>query len=138
MKGFGEDWTNLRPMDTQGHHPVTTLATLLLARNKSLPAGRGSSPEGGQERKRPSGNTQGRTGKKPRKKHTGEDHSRWDPNLKAYTHNRKGIEICQKYNRGQCGDGRPQGKCDNKRSHQCSSCLGPHMAKDCKGTKEKD
>lgn len=63
------------------------------------------------------------------------DESIFDSTEKIYTHNRKNVEICKKYNAGKCGDGRPQGKCPNKRSHQCNKCMGPHPATKCTGGK---
>ena len=40
-------------------------------------------------------------------------------------------DICIKFNKGQCGNGKPQSKCPNGRSHQCNLCLGPHQAGQC-------
>ena len=52
---------------------------------------------------------------------------------KQYTHNRRGVEICLRWNEGKCGVDKPQSKCSAKppRSHQCSKCLGPHQARSC-------
>ena len=106
-----------------------TPATLWLARNKRDSGGgnpssghRGDdSPEGGAPHK-----------KKKAKKHTGEDKSSVGEDG-TYTLNRKGIEICVAYNNNKCGSAAAQGKCKNKRSHQCNKCLGPHQAIKCPG-----
>ena len=111
---------------------VATPATLLLARNKQLAPEESSSQEG-RPQKRKSRQPEGTQKKKAKRKYTGEDRSRWDAEQSRYSLNRKGIQICQKYNRGACGNGKPQSRCENNRSHQCDKCLGPHMAKDCKG-----
>ena len=111
---------------------VATPATLLLARNKQLPPDESSS-QSNVRQKRKTKRLDGAPKKKAKRKYTGDDHSRWDAEQQRYSLNRKGIQICQKYNRGACGNGKPQSKCENNRSHQCDRCLGPHMAKDCKG-----
>ena len=110
-----------------------TPATLWLARNKRDSGGgnpssghRGDdSPESGAPHK-----------KKKAKKHTGEDKSSVGEDG-TYTLNRKGIEICVAYNNNnnnnKCGSAAAQGKCKNKRSHQCNKCLGPHQAIKCPG-----
>ena len=104
---------------------VTTPATLLLARNKSIPAGnRSESPVRRESNKTPKR-------KAAKRKYEGEDLSQWDKDAGHFAKNRKGIEICHKFNKGNCGNGRPQGKCPSSRSHQCDICLGPHMAKQC-------
>ena len=45
----------------------------------------------------------------------------------VYTHNRRGNELCQKYNAGDCHGN--QNTCPNGFKHQCNKCLGPHTAK---------
>lgn len=107
---------------------VATPATLLLARNKALPANPGdSSPE-------PVQTTSPKKGKK--RKYEGEDLSKWDSAQGCYSHNRKGIQICKNFNPAKCGNGRPQSRCANNRSHQCNLCLGPHMATQCPGKRQ--
>ena len=110
---------------------VTTPATLLLARNKALPQGESSDDDQdhGHDGKKPQSSKRG----KKRKISASESKAQWDPTLKAYTLNCKGIQVCQKFSRGACGNGRPQGRCPANRSHQCNQCLGPHMGKDCAG-----
>ena len=56
-------------------------------------------------------------------------------NGSIYTHNKRGTQICEKWNNGKCGNHRPQSKCEGGRSHQCNRCLGPHQGKDCKNPK---
>ena len=74
---------------------------------------------------------------KKKKKYKGDDLSVWDAVDKVYTKNRKGFEICRNYNNtGTCGSDKPQGKCPNKRSHQCNKCMGPHPAHKCTGAKD--
>ena len=118
---------------------VVTPSTLLLARNRSTATGlsddtsesvEGSARSPSNKRK----NTPRADGKKKKakKKYTGEDKSTFDASSGTYSLNRKGIQICIKYNKGQCGNGKPQSRCPNSRSHQCSRCLGPHMGKDCR------
>ena len=49
----------------------------------------------------------------------------------VYTHNRRGVEVCAAWNKGQCGVNEPQSKCLAKpkpRSHQCNRCLGPQAS----------
>ena len=94
---------------------VTTLATLLLARSKGGSRGDDSSDSP----RRASG-----TKKKAKRKFTGEDKSVWDAPQNAFTVNRKGIEICQKFSANRCGNGKPQGRCPAGRSHQCNRCQG--------------
>ena len=95
---------------------VTTPATLFLARSKGGSRGDDSSDSPG----RHSG-----TKKETKRKFTGEDKSVWDTAQNAFTLNRKGIEICQKFSANRCGNGKPQGRCPAGRS------LGPHQGKDC-------
>lgn len=66
-------------------------------------------------------------------KYTGEDQSKKD-SAGYYTHNKRGLEVCKEWNQGRCGKPTPQSKCKATppKSHQCSKCLGPHQAKDCK------
>lgn len=112
---------------------VVTPATLLLARNKSLPArqdGDSSDSDRGGKKVRPD-----QPPKKKKRKYAGEDLSHWDGQAGAFSLNRKGIQICQKFNRNQCGNGKAQSRCPNNRSHQCNLCLGPHMATKCTGGK---
>ena len=111
---------------------VTTPATLLLARNKSFP-NRERESSGSPATRRPSGQPKK---KKHKKNYDGEDKSQWDKDAGHYAKNRKGIEICHKFNKGACGNGRPQSRCTANRSHQCDLCLGPHMASQCKGSKK--
>ena len=108
---------------------VTTPSTLLLARNKALPQQESSEDE-------PGAATAKKAKSKKRKISAGDDKSQWDSGLKAYVLNRKGIQICQKFSKGTCGNGKPQSLCPAKRSHQCNLCLGPHMGKDCTGKKK--
>ena len=106
--------------------------TLLLAKGSTGPskpnAATSDSSDGPATSKKP------RTGRGKKRKYKGDD-SVFDEKEKVYTHNRKKIEICKKYNMGKCGDGRPQGKCPNNRSHQCNKCMGPHPATKCTGGK---
>ena len=115
---------------------VTTPATLLLARNKSLPGGKEDEDNGVPARYARQGGTPAPASKKNKRKYTGEDNSVWDASLGAYSHNRKGIQVCQKFNKGSCGNGKPQSRCTNNRSHQCNLCLGPHQADKCPGDKK--
>ncbi len=55
-----------------------------------------------------------RSGKKTRKVKNSDDQSK---------HNKRGTEICDKWNQGRCGVPKPQSKCTAGRSHQCSACL---------------
>lgn len=76
----------------------------------------------------------GQDPKPPRKKRKqeGEDKSVLEGGI--YTHNRRGVEVCGAWNKGQCGINKPQSKCMAKpkpRSHQCNRCLGPHQATAC-------
>ena len=116
---------------------VVTPSTLLLARNKSIACGLSSdsSIESAPERpspKRKKSSSPKLKKKKAKKKYTGEDKSKWDDNNKVFSLNRKGLQICIKFNKGQCGNGKPQSRCPNGRSHQCNLCLGPHQASQCK------
>ena len=65
------------------------------------------------------------------KKYRGEDLSVKENGL--FTKNRKGFDVCIRFNKGACGNGKPQSKCPASRSHQCNKCLGPHTAQECKG-----
>lgn len=113
---------------------VVIPGTLLLAR--------GSKP--GRSRKRSDSSETGPTGpsrksapaKKKKTKYKGDDQSVWDEADKIFTKNRKGIEICRNFNLGKCGSDKPQGKCSNRRSHQCNKCMGPHPAHKCTGAKD--
>ena len=112
---------------------VVIPGTLLLAR--------GNKP--GKSRKRSDSSDTGPTSTprksssaKKKKKYKGDDLSVWDAADKIYTRNRKGFEICRNYNTGKCGSDKPQGKCPNKRSHQCNKCMGPHPAHKCTGAKD--
>ena len=87
---------------------VTTPATLLLARNKALPAAESSEDDADQvhEGRKQQPHKRG----KKRKIAASESKAQWDQTLKAYTLNRKGIQVCQKFSRGACGhkgDARP-------------------------------
>ena len=108
---------------------VVIPATLWLANNKRRAAPSSEADEPGTA----SVPSQG-PAKKARAKRTynGEDKSFKDSSG-IYTHNRKGIEICRKYNCNECGSTQAQGKCQQskKRSHQCNRCLGPHQATAC-------
>ena len=115
---------------------VVTPSTLLLARNRQVAVGLSSdsSIESAPERSSPKrrNSTSPKTKKKKaKKKYTGEDKSSWDEKNKIYSLNRKGLQICMKFNKGQCGNGKPQSKCPAGRSHQCNLCLGPHQAGQC-------
>ena len=114
---------------------VTTPATLLLARNRTLPPDRDESSSPDRKRRRSSPRPPAKQ-QKGRKKYTGEDKSQWDSSQSIYALNRKGIQICQKFNKGTCGNGKAQSKCTNNRSHQCNLCLGPHAATACKKKKK--
>lgn len=106
---------------------VVTPATLRLAAGSGRPGGEGmpsralsdleSIPTGARDSKK-------RKKDDEKAKHDGQ----------KWTHNRKGVEICEKWNQGKCGVDKPESKCSAKppRSHQCNLCLGPHAAKDCK------
>eukprot|EP00435_Cladocopium_sp_Y103_P000069 s3041_g1.t1 len=59
------------------------------------------------------------------RRHQGADHSRRGPDG-LFTHNRKGLEVCHRYNQGHCGSDKAQGICKSGRTHQCDGCLGPH------------
>ena len=109
---------------------VTTPATLLLARAKQSSRADDSDSE-------PRARTQPGK-KKKRKAGARDDNSVFDSSKGFYTKNRKGIEICEKFNKQSCGNGKAQSKCANNRSHQCNLCLGPHMATQCKGPKGKN
>lgn len=110
---------------------VTTPSTLFLARGKSRTGGAAdnsdTSEPGGPK---PSGKSKGK-----KRKFKG-DSSVFDDKDQVYAKNRKGIEICKKFNLGQCGNGKPQSRCPNKRSHQCNRCMGPHSALQCPGAKK--
>ena len=116
---------------------VVTPSTLLLARNRSVAVGLSSDssvesvPERASPKRKNSASPKPKKGKKAKKKYTGEDKSVWDPVAKQYSLNRKGLQICIKFNKGQCGNGKPQSKCPHNRSHQCNLCLGPHQAGQC-------
>lgn len=105
---------------------VVTPATLRLASGASRASGE-SRPLTDLER------TPG-PGRDPNKKRKKEDEGKAKHDGQKWTHNRKGVEICEKWNQGKCGVDKPQSKCAAKppRSHQCNLCLGPHAAKDCK------
>ena len=104
---------------------VKTPATLLLARNKSLPAREDSdSSDGGPK-------LGAKVRKKGKAKYRGDNKSIFDKGRGIYTHSRKGLEICELFQKGRCGNGKPQSKCKAGRSHQCNLCLGPHMASSC-------
>ena len=111
---------------------ATIPCTLLLARQKGTPKGGDddSSSQGAKPSKQPK---KKRTGAK---RYTGENKSKWDKSKGAYTHSRKGFEICEKFNRGACGNGKAQSRCPAGRSHQCNLCLGPHQASQCTGSKQ--
>ena len=73
-----------------------------------------------------------KSSRKKRKAQETEDKSIQDGGV--YTHNRRGVEVCALWNKGQCGINKPQSKCLAKpkpRSHQCNRCLGPHQATAC-------
>ena len=71
---------------------------------------------------------QGRS--KKRKVKEAEERTRHDGQV--FTHNKRGVEICQAWNHRGCGKSdKPQSQCELGCSHQCSSCLGPHQAKVC-------
>lgn len=111
---------------------VTTPATLLLARAK---APRTSGEDSDSDRRpRPGAGAK----KKKRKAGGKDDLSVFDSVKGFYTKNRKGIEICERFQKHNCGNGKAQSKCTNGRSHQCNLCLGPHMASQCKGSKGKN
>ena len=94
---------------------VTTPSTLFLARGKSRTGGAAdnsdTSEPGGSK---PSGKSKGK-----KRKFKG-DSSVFDDKDQVYAKNRKGIEICKKFNLGQCGN----------------RCMGPHSALQCQGAKK--
>ena len=51
----------------------------------------------------------------------------------TYTHNRRGLELCQKYNSGTCDNKIANSRCPQGRQHQCSKCLQGHAAIECGG-----
>ena len=112
---------------------VITPATLRLARGSGGTVGQG--PEGSAGRKLTDQEIEegdprkGLARKKRQKVRDSDDRSKH--NGTSWTHNRRGAEICDKWNQGKCGNSKRAAG----RSHQCSSCLGPHMAKDCKNKK---
>ena len=60
-----------------------------------------------EEKKRRRGEEEKRKRKrKSNRKYGGEDLSQWDPTSNSYPLNRKGIQICQRFNKRQCGMGR--------------------------------
>jgi len=106
---------------------VVTPATLRLAAGSGRPGGEGTPSRALSDlESTPTGVRDSKKRKKDdeKAKHDGQ----------KWTHNRKGVEICEKWNQGKCGVDKPQSKCSAKppRSHQCNLCLGPHAAKDCK------
>ena len=107
---------------------VITPCTLRLAQQSS-PGGMGGSPQ----KAPPTAPDHAPPAKKAKRqeKYEGENKSKWDGS--RFTHNRRGVEICQARNNGKCGKPTPQSKCMAKppRSHQCNKCLGPHLGKDC-------
>ena len=111
---------------------VVTQATLRLAQHRTNPV-----RDIRTEEPPPMIGSQGSSGqdpKPPRKKRRqeGEDKSVLEGGI--YTHNRRGVEVCGAWNKGQCGINKPQSKCMAKpkpRSHQCNRCLGPHQATAC-------
>ena len=115
---------------------VITPATLRLARGSGGTVGQGPESSLGRKLTEQEGED-GDPRKGPRKKRqkVREADDRSKHNGTSWTHNRRGAEICDKWNQGKCGNTKPQSKCTSGRSHQCSSCLGPHMAKDCKSKK---
>ena len=81
----------------------------------------------GRRRSRSPGRKRSRSPKKTRPpKSERQDQSRQGPDG-SYTHNRRGNEICIKYNRGECSL-----PCPSRRSHQCNVCLkNDHAATRC-------
>ena len=47
-----------------------------------------------------------------------------------YVKNRRGIRVCEAFNRGQCGW--PTSACPRGEAHQCSLCLGAHSQEQCR------
>eukprot|EP00435_Cladocopium_sp_Y103_P055235 s871_g18.t1 len=97
---------------------VVTPSTLLLARSRSHAIGLSSdssvepAPRSPSKRKRSGSPQPKRTKKKKAKKrYTGDDKSQWDSSAGHYSLNRKGLQICIKFNKAQCGNGKPQSKC---------------------------
>lgn len=107
---------------------LTTPATLFLARHKRDLA----SPKEEDDTASPSKKPKRKPTRPSRRGYVGEDKSEMGPD-NTYLKNRRGIEVCKKYNAGKCGTAAAQGKCANKRSHQCNRCLGPHQALSCPG-----
>ena len=124
-------WSACYAAATEDHQfwaqELSTPATLFLSRNK-----RGDHSK--EEKESPSSPP-----KKPkpgsrasRRGYQGEGKSERDEEGR-YTRNRKGIEICGNYNLNRCGSAAAQGRCKQKRSHQCDRCLGPHQGLGCDG-----
>ena len=110
----------------------TTPATLLLAKHRQLLDKDSSSSDGdGPGPSRTAKRRSTRKKKPSAKKYRGEDLSVKENGV--FTKNRKGFEICVRFNKGACGNGKPQSKCPASRSHQCNLCLGPHTGQECKG-----
>ena len=103
---------------------VTTPATLFVAPNSESSEGAAPRPAAKKASKK--------------RKYKGADSSVLDDKDQIYARNKKGIEICKKFNLGQCGNGKAQSRCPNKRSHQCNKCMGPHSAQNCSGSKKGD
>ena len=111
---------------------VVTLATLRLAQHRTNPVRDirtdAIPPLVGQSPPNPDNPKPGKRKRKPE----GEDKSTMEGQI--YTVNRRGVEVCAAWNRGQCGVNKPQSKCLAKpkpKSHQCNRCLGPHQASAC-------
>ena len=47
-----------------------------------------------------------------------------------YVKNRRGVKICEEFNRGMCGW--PTSACPRGEAHQCSLCLGAHASELCR------
>lgn len=112
---------------------VITPATLRLARGGGPPASITASPNTNEAKTALADSDEGPRKKKKQKVKAADDASKHNGSI--YTHNKRGAQICEKWNNGKCGNSRPQSKCDAGRSHQCNRCLGPHQGKECKTPK---
>ena len=131
--GFTENspWSACYAMATKDHQfwtqELSTPATLFLSRNKRLDAAKDEKDGPDSPSKKP------RQSNRPaRRGYQGEDKSEKD-DQGLFIKNRKGIEVCRNYNANRCGSSAAQGRCKQKRSHQCNKCLGPHQAVGCTG-----
>ena len=112
---------------------VITPATLRLAQAKSIPA---SLQEVDKPRIHQEGEAEPASSKRAKRRKVKETDDKSKHDGKVFTHNRRGIEVCQNWNQGRCGkSSKPQSMCERKRSHQCNLCLGPHQGSSCNKAK---